>query len=397
MVNEISIPPSILYIIKTICIFGLIFFPIMIFFGLYYYLSAYVNKKVIDLLLYQFKNNKFTKKYLLILTLIIKFIIFFGLLKLLLQSLITYLFFDFEDPDDLNCEMAEMTKTFATVFSILFFIIYESILLPFDIIILFDNQFSILLTMIKNILNKIKTDNNSSKIENIIVKLNRLKNNHNNKIKPDIKNILNDAVGGMAKGVESFPDKLLSMLASLLKKLTGDNKIPTSDEQFDINKNKIASNISGKLTAPIIYLGIIYLGLYYFLSGSMFIIRIVVFCILVFITLYFIYPGIVLSTIARGLAGFGLAINKIINPTFNSKKDISNLIKSELKSSIKLECNDGELNCQSKLKTNNSTGTKSGINSLNKNQKNISNIVRDFSELKLDFKELFSAIIQAIT
>ena len=331
MVSEISIPPNIIYIVKIFIILGLIFFPIIIFLGLYYYLSAFINQKIMTLLLNKLNNNPLMSKYMFIVSIIVKFLIFFGLLKLILQTLISYLFFNFEDPNDLNYKMVKMSNRFATVFSIIFFVIYELILFPFNLIIFFDNKFINIfkyLQKIINMLKKNKTEKTNVRLDNLNNSLEVLIQDWNNQnINKDIKNILNKAIVGMANGVESYPMKFLN-------KITGNNKQLSLDDEIEVNKNIIASNISGRITVPIIYLGIIYLGLYYLFNGSMFVIRIIIFILILIITILFIYPTLVISIIIKGFVGFISSIKELNSSKNNSLAKIINdfsILKLDIK------------------------------------------------------------------
>jgi len=322
MVSEISIPTSIIYIVKIFIILGLIFFPIIIFMGLYYYLSAFINRKIKFLLFDNLKDNPLMFKYIFIISIIVKFFIFFGLLKLILQSLITYLFFNFEDPNDLNCEMAEMSKKLATVFSVIFFVIYELILFPFNFIIFFNKSFIYYIKKFINILIKNKTDESNNKFKNLRNSLNSLNNDWTKYINTDIKKILNKATKDMADMVESYPMKFINIIINLLNISSNNNKKLSIDEEIEINKNIIASNISGRITVPIIYLGIIYLGLYYLFTGSLFIIRIIIFILILIITMLFIYPPLITSTIINGFVAFIFSIKNLNSSNNNFLKKI---------------------------------------------------------------------------
>ena len=429
MVAEIKIPPSLIYWGKSLMILGIIFFPMMIFFGIYYRLSAYVNKKLKILLLSRLKKNPDIVKYLFVITIIVKFVIFFGLLKLILQVLITYIFFDFEEPGDLNCEMAEMAKTLSTVISIIFFIIYESILLPFNLIDTLEATFSLLIKflqkMLKYLIDSYKTKNNNKqspenkkiykdkiqKLGNLNTKLDILDTNITNKANKDIEILLNNIAGGMAEGTNSYFNELINFISSIISKFS--KEIPINiDEQFENNKNTIASNISGKLTIPLLYLGIIYLAMYYLFSGNMFVIRIIIFIILVIISMVYIYPRVLIS-LGRGV---GIGVMKVANNFMG--KGMPNMSMPNI-SGMEFECTDSETKrkttCISKNNNNasnvgNAIGsylTNENIGNLNKTKpkpKNtkltndvIKNLIEDFQLIALDFKDVFYAFIAVLT
>ena len=342
MVSELHLPTKYVKGIKFYFMLIIIFFPLCIYFGIYYYLSNYVNIKIKSIILDKLKNNPNIGKYLYIVSIIVRFVIFFGLLKLILQVCITYLFFDFEEPGDLNCEMAKMGKTLATIISVMFFIIYEIIIFPFSLIHSAEDLFTLIISLFnifinyiitifkKNLLNLDKTQNileikkiqyQISVLDSLSNNVNIFKQNFSNKARPDIDTILDLVTSGIKEANESYIVKFGNMIYSLFSK----KKTLSSYQKIEKNINTIASSISGKMVIPLLYLGIIYLTMYYFFPSHD-IIRIVIFIIIVLIFLIYIYSRIL----------FGIGISIVIKLALGMDKLISSNKLNNIRNDIQL-------------------------------------------------------------
>ena len=339
MVSELSLPQNYVNGVKFYFMLVIILLPLCIYFGIYYYLSDYVNSKIKSLILNKLKHSPYIGKYIYIVSIIVRFVIFFGLLKLILQVCITYLFFNFEEPGTLNCEMAEMGKTLATVISIMFFIIYEIILFPFSLIHGTEDLFILIISLFKMFINYIidnfqkklfSHDKTQDSLEimniqrqiNILTNLsnnvNKFKQNFSKKARPDIDTILDLVTSGIKETNESYIVKFGNLISSFLSKKNND-----PSKKLETNINSIASSVSGKLVIPLLYLGIIYLTMYYYFSEHN-IIRIIVFVLIVLLFLYFIYGELIIMIGMSIMAGVGLGINKLTssNKINNVKNDI---------------------------------------------------------------------------
>ena len=98
---------------------------------------------------------------------------------------------------------------------------------------------------------------------------------------------------------------------------------PSEKLEYDINS--VASIIGGKITIPMLYLGLIYITMYYYTSGGHEIIRIVIFIIIVFIFTYYIYPELIISLLSNIFIGMSNSLEKFTST--NSTQNITDNFK----------------------------------------------------------------------
>lgn len=218
-------------------------FIIFLYLGAYYLISKALTSKIIDLI------GK-TNKYAYIIGIICKFAIFFSLLKLILETMITTLFFDFKDETELNKTIYETTQNLATAVSILFFIMYEFIIFPVYFIKDTDALISLIVTFM------------SSMVKNPQLKLDLKKTNFN------IKTIENDILGILDKGYNIWNSDSKSFILGFIQ-LFLDKPNLDINESIEYHSNSVASRYAGMFASLIIILGLIYVAIVYYVGDKL--------------------------------------------------------------------------------------------------------------------------------
>lgn len=261
---------------KTIGYYSLFSILIMLYLGGYYYLSKFFIYHINNYIKLHIGNDPLLMRNFYIISIFIKFLIFFLLLKILIRATYNYMFIE----DDKDCEMYNISNLFANIISITFFIIYESIMFPLYFIDSLDKIFNFILEDIKKLIDSSNTGRILSSIEKDI----------HNVVGKDLENLLflyYDEFDKILNRNSSFLDKILIEIENIFLFFIPEKyKVKEKNDVF-VTANKIGSILGSSTIIYLILLFAIFIFIYKkFKTGFwgivLYIIVIIIFCYLMY-------------------------------------------------------------------------------------------------------------------
>ena len=147
-------------LLKTVGLYSLFVLIIMLYLGGYYFLSKFFVYHINNYIKTHIGNDPLLVKNFYIISIIVKFIIFFLLLKILIRATYNYIFIE----EDNDCTLYNKTELFAGIISTTFFVIYEFIMFPLYFIDSLDNVLKFIIKDIK----KYSGLNKSSQVSKVL-------------------------------------------------------------------------------------------------------------------------------------------------------------------------------------------------------------------------------------
>lgn len=309
----------------------------MLYLGGYYFLSKFFIFHINNYIKEHIGNDPLLVKNFYIISLIIKFIIFFLLLKIIVRSTYNYIFID----DDNDCDLYNKTDFFAGIVSVTFFVIYEFIMFPLYFVDGLDKLLEFIITDIKKYTGG---SNSTNKILDVIKKdIHKLTTK-------DIENILLKFYTTEYETITNNPSVFVYILQSIVSGVSfimeqlgypinignGNNA-----DVFSI-ANKLGSTVAGNTVIYLIILFTILIAVYkYVKSGFLSIICYIIIAILFMTIMYFI--------ICKSLMKFSINASEIMIEKTISGDNLDKLVRETEEDVLKLIKDISSLNPVTKM------------------------------------------------
>lgn len=305
LVFQLSIVKKITYIYAIVLIFILIS-------GSYYLISSNISNYIET----YFKNHLTNKKSniynnLYIIHFIIKFFVFFNLLKFIIKTILDLIFIDLDNPD---CKLQSYIEKISKITSITFFIVYEIVLFPLNLINSLEKLF---IVSEKFILEHFKPDININ-----LETLEKTLEKDAKSIRDDLTYKLELFYNNLSSSIDAWYIKVFIYIEE--KYFKKDN-----NKNNEKNINHVASSYAGFVSLKILIIGLIYIGLYFIFKDSP-MIRLILFIIIVFLFIRHLINSFI----------FKMATNQVIfikefTELFSKKSFNSTNSKHNLKGDLK--------------------------------------------------------------
>jgi hypothetical protein len=232
---------------------------LVLYLGGYYFLSQFFIIHINNYIKSHIGNDPLFVKNFYIISLVVKFIIFFVLLKITVRAAFNYIFVE----DEKDCDLYNKTNFYAGVISVSFFTIYEFIMFPLYFVDGFDKLLEFIITDIKKYAGM---SNSTNKLLEVI--------------KKDIETLLTGDIGDILSEFytteyniitknPSFVVRGLYDFEAIILWIIPDKYHIKSDKKnvFD-NANKLASMVAGNLITYLIILIIMLIVVYKYVGSG---------------------------------------------------------------------------------------------------------------------------------
>ena len=299
---------------KGIGFYSLLSLLIVSYVGGYYFLSKFFIFHINNYIKSHIGDDPLLVKNFYIISLIVKFIIFFLLLKIIVRAVYNYIFID----EDNDCDLYNKTDFFAGIVSVTFFVIYEFIMFPLYFVDGLDKLLEFIITDIKKYTG---VNDSTTKILDII------KSDIHTLTKKDIEAILHifytDQYNIITKN-PSIIDYAIETIESIIYFMIPEKyHIKSDNNDVFVIANKLGSMVAGNLIVYLIILFCILISVYKYVgSGFLAIICYIVIAILCF---YF-----VILTTAQKMMKFSLNASEVMmEKTIKGSRLPALLLKTE--------------------------------------------------------------------
>lgn len=303
-------------LLKTVGLYSLFVLIIMLYLGGYYFLSKFFVYHINNYIKTHIGNDPLLMKNFYIISIIVKFIIFFLLLKVLIRATYNYIFIE----EDNDCTLYNKTELFAGIISTTFFVIYEFIMFPLYFIDSLDNVLKFIIKDIK----KYSGLTNSSTISKV---LSAIESDIGREDK-DLKKILHE----IYKDYKEILDKNPGILDSILLK-TENLLLFFVPEEFKIKSvetnittktfsiaNELASIMAGSTIIYLIFLFMTILAVYKYI-GTGFL------AIICYVIIGIVFMFLMYQIIVNKLLHFSMNVSQLMSEKIITGNRFSRLVK----------------------------------------------------------------------
>lgn len=261
LLYQLSIVKKMIYIYAVVFIF-------ILSSGSYYLLSHTISSTLEHYIKKNLKNsNDNVSKNFYIIHFIIRFFIFFTLLKYIVKTILDLILIDLDNPD---CNLQILVERISKITSITFFIVYEIVMFPLNIVNGLEKLFKVIEIFI--------IDQFGHSLNNPEILKKTLTNDTTN-IKKNITDEIYEYYKNLSYNIDSWYIKLFIWIENSYIKSLGDENVKSAEEENNKTVNHVASSYAGFLSLKVLTIGMIYIGLYLLFKDS-FILRIIIFIII---------------------------------------------------------------------------------------------------------------------
>ena len=245
-----------LYIVKRLIYIYAIILAFILSSGSYYLISSSISNIIERYIKSHLeKNNSNIANNFNIIHFIIKFFIFFTLLKFIIKTILDLLFIDLDNPD---CKLQSYIEKISKLTSVTFFIVYEIMLLPLNLI---NNLEQLFIVSEKFIINHFGIENGKN--------LEAVLKSDAEKLKKDFDCELYNYYQNLASSIDSWYIKLFLYIENKYLEKDNSNKNTNNIDKKNENiVNHVASSYAGYMSMKILIIGLIYIGLYFLFKDS---------------------------------------------------------------------------------------------------------------------------------
>ena len=262
---------------KSVGFYSLLSLLIVSYVGGYYFLSKFFIFHINNYIKSHIGNDPLLVKNFYIISLIVKFIIFFLLLKIIVRAVYNYIFID----EDNDCDLYNKTDFFAGIVSVTFFVIYEFIMCPLYFVDGLDKLLEFIITDIKKYTG---VNDSTKKILDII------KSDIHILTKKDIEAILYEFYTDQYNIITKNPtivDYIIEKLESIIYFMIPEKyHIKSDNKDVFVIANKLGSMVAGNLIIYLIILCIMLISVYKYVGSGF--LSIICYIIIAIFCFYFI-------------------------------------------------------------------------------------------------------------